>query len=104
MTHPPTALRTRRPGRFTGFTLTELLTVVGLIALLASLLLPVLAKVRAAANSTACAANLRQMGTAWLAYTTENRGRLMDYVWNSPPAPEVAYSGSWPGILDAREV
>jgi len=103
MTRYPTITRPRRR-RGGGFSLAELLTVVGLIALLTSLLLPVLGKVRAAAGSAACAANLRQMGVAWLAYTTENKGRLMEYAWNSPATPEAAWNAYWPGVLDAQDV
>jgi len=82
-----------------GFTLTELLTVLGLIAVLLSLLLPVLGKTRAAAQSTACLSNLRQMSTVWMVYTTESRGRFMDYIWHVPGDPTAAWDGYWPGIL-----
>ncbi len=86
-----------------GFTLTELLVVVGLIAVLISLLLPVVNRVRAAANSAACLANLRQMNTAWTIYLTENRARLPHYMQNSP-GTEVAYRGYWLGILESYRV
>lgn len=60
------------PGR--AFTLVELLTVIGVIALLISVLLPALAKARAAAVATQCASNIRQIATAALGYSGENRG------------------------------
>jgi len=89
---------------FRGFTLVELLTVLGLVTLLVSLLLPVAGKVRAAANATACLSNLRQMGAAWTLYTAESRGRLMHYAWYSPDSQTMAWDLYWPGVLDARQV
>ena len=50
------------------FTLTELLVVMGLIAMLLSLLLPVVTKARAASHAAKCLANLREMGNAWTMY------------------------------------
>jgi prepilin-type N-terminal cleavage/methylation domain-containing protein/prepilin-type processing-associated H-X9-DG protein len=93
-----------RPNR--GFTLTELLVVIGIIAVLISLVLPAMGKARAAANSAACLSNLRQMGTGWSMYIAENRGRLPDYVWASGPSisPDTAWISSWPGILYAYKV
>ena len=66
------------------FTLTELLVVIGLIAVLISLLLPAVGKAKAAANSAGCLSNLRQMGIGWTIYMSENKGRLPDYVWSTP--------------------
>jgi prepilin-type N-terminal cleavage/methylation domain-containing protein/prepilin-type processing-associated H-X9-DG protein len=86
------------------FTLTELLVVVGLIAVLISLLLPVVGKARSAANAANCLSNLRQMGTAWTIYTSENRGRLLDYMWNNLTQPERAFRGYWLGTLEDYKV
>jgi len=56
------------------FTLVELLVVIGIIALLISILLPVVGKVRRQADSTKCAANLHGMGQAWNMYVSQNKG------------------------------
>jgi len=68
------------------FTLIELLVVISIIAVLAGLLLPVLGRIQEGANSTKCAANLRQIGTAINAYTTDSDGLLpgpLDF-WQQP--------------------
>jgi prepilin-type N-terminal cleavage/methylation domain-containing protein len=57
--------------RRSGFTLIELLVVVAIIALLIAILLPSLARARAKAKITACAANLKAMGTGSAVYAAE---------------------------------
>jgi prepilin-type processing-associated H-X9-DG protein len=44
------------------------------------------------------------MGTAWSAYTMENRGRFPEYVWHTPKTPEVAWRGYWLGIIEKSGV
>ena len=62
-----------------GFTLVELLAVIGIIALLIGLLLPVLAKARDAALTAQCASNMRQEGIAVNQYLSESNGFLPPY-------------------------
>ena len=56
------------------------MVVTATIAILAGLLLPALPRARAAAESTACKNNLKQLQTAWQVYADENRGYIVGNV------------------------
>jgi prepilin-type N-terminal cleavage/methylation domain-containing protein len=94
--------RVQRHCRRRAFTLVELLVVIGIIAVLIGILLPSLNKARKASRTTACLSNLRQTALAFTMYTSENKGRLPDYVWypkGLPNAADIAWHGYWIGIL-----
>jgi prepilin-type N-terminal cleavage/methylation domain-containing protein/prepilin-type processing-associated H-X9-DG protein len=92
----------RASGRF-GFTLVELLVVIGIIALLISMLLPALGRVQAQARGVQCQANLRTIGQAIYLYVDRNKGSLPYGFWDgSVPlgsGQNAALAGSWPMLL-----
>ena len=60
-----------------GFTLIELLVVISIIALLMSMLMPALARVRKQAKAVACQMELKQWATVWNLYFNENNNKLL---------------------------
>lgn len=88
---------TEAPRRAKGFTLIELLVVIGIIAILASMLLPALAKARARAYQANCISNLKQTGLAVQMFLDDNNQVL-------PPGPNTTYGlyfGQRPGYREA---
>ncbi len=77
------------------FTLVELLVVIGIIAVLISILLPAISKARESSRITQCLSNIRQIGLTTIMYINENRGLLPDAEYvnggDSPLSP--AYNG-----------
>jgi prepilin-type N-terminal cleavage/methylation domain-containing protein/prepilin-type processing-associated H-X9-DG protein len=83
-THTTRARRTRR-----AFTLAEMLVVVGITALLISIVLPSLNAARKHAERVTCAANLRSVGQAYHIYANEYKGEY------APQSPHVLPNGYW---------
>jgi len=76
------------PGRTHGFTLVELLAVIGVIALLIAILIPTLNEARRQAKQVQCQSNMRQTGQLLLIYCENWRGYLFPPKRGAPHPPE----------------
>jgi len=102
MNRPPTRAVQRRRA----FTLVELLVVIGIIALLISVLLPTLSQARRSARSVVCASNVRSILQGMILYANEYEGAIPGSAWTSgrhayaPGAsnynlPDVSHINDW---------
>jgi len=88
--------------RRSGFTLVELLVVIGIIAVLVALLLPALTRARAQAIRVQCAANIRQLCQLTIEYASDYGGHYPDlhnstFTWGKVDSAYVSASGYWTG-------
>ena len=89
---------TRHPNARHGFTLVELLVVVAIIAILASILFPVFSRARESARRATCQSNLKQIGLGIMQYAQDYDGSMPpSQLGNSSTGPLV----SWPSTMFA---
>jgi prepilin-type N-terminal cleavage/methylation domain-containing protein/prepilin-type processing-associated H-X9-DG protein len=99
MTHTSNHPKPARRRGVRGFTLVELLVVIGIIAVLISILLPALNRARESSNSAKCLSNLKQIATAMLLYANANKGVVVPAGYQSVGGTDYGSLQQWYGIL-----
>jgi len=90
--------------RAAGFTLVELLVVVGIVALLIGILMPVLSRARAQTNRVACLSNIKQLGTAILMYCNDNDGYFPTCAAADDSVAFMPYAEDWVHWQQDRDI
>src|SRR5262245_44580026 len=88
-------LPTHGPRKLRAFTLIELLVVIAIIAILASMLLPALAKANNKAEGIHCLGNLKQLGLAWVMYTDDHNENVPPSLGGNPPSRYQTWVRGW---------
>ena len=86
------------------FTLIELLVVIAIIAILASMLLPALARARESGRTAVCSSNLRQMGLASMTYSMDFNGHLPSFRNWLYTRPVALTSGTMYAYIQSKDV
>jgi len=88
-------MRQLSPDKTKAFTLIELLVVIAIIAILASMLLPALARAKEKGQRAVCKSNMRQVSLTAIMYAGENADKYPNPVWNGPPPAAQSTHAVW---------